>query len=122
MTDRVSFTVDVHLESPRPGYESAAAGQPDRTVAIVAVAGEVDLAAVGELRSTLSQVISGARQEVVVDLAAVEFIDASGVGALVGAAAEASRAGVPFRLQAPSPPAERVLNLARLEGGLGPDL
>jgi anti-sigma B factor antagonist len=54
-----------------------------------------------------------------VDLAAVEFIDASGVGALVGAAADAARAGVRFRLQAPSPPVERVLNLARLDGSLG---
>jgi anti-sigma B factor antagonist len=122
MTDRVPFTVDVQFEEPRPSSTRGGAGQPDCPVAIVAVAGEVDLATVGELRSILSQVISPARQEVVVDLAAVEFIDASGVGALVGAAAEASRVGVRFRLQAPSAPAERVLNLARLEGSLGPDL
>jgi anti-sigma B factor antagonist len=87
-------------------------------VAIVAVAGEVDLASVSELRSTLSRVITPPREEVVVDLAAVEFIDASGVGALVGAAAAAARAGVRFRLKAPSPQVERVLELARIEDGL----
>ena len=69
-----------------------------------------------------NRVIAPPRQEVVVDLAAVEFIDASGIGARVGAAAAAARAGVRFRLQAPSPPVERVLELARVDGGLVPGL
>ena len=108
MADRVPFAVDVRFERAHGG------------VAIVAVAGEVDLATVSELRSALNRVIAPPRQEVVVDLAAVEFIDASGIGALVGAAA--ARAGVRFRLKAPSPPVERVLELARADGGLVPGL
>jgi anti-sigma B factor antagonist len=110
MADRVPFAVDVRFERAHGG------------VAIVAVAGEVDLATVSELRSALNRVIAPPRQEVVVDLAAVEFIDASGIGALVGAAAAAARAGVRFRLKAPSPPVERVLELARADGGLVPGL
>jgi anti-sigma B factor antagonist len=106
MADRVPFAVDVRFERAPDG------------VAIVAVAGEVDLATVAELRSTLSRVIAPPREEVVVDLAGVEFIDASGLGALVGAAAAAARAGVKFRLTAPSPPVERVFELARIDDGL----
>jgi anti-sigma B factor antagonist len=109
MADRAPFAVDVFAEAPEG-------------VAIVAVAGEVDLATVGELRSTLDWVMAPPRAEVVVDLAAVEFIDASGLGALVGAAAAAARAGVRFRLQAPSPPVERVLELAGINDGLVADL
>jgi anti-anti-sigma factor len=87
-------------------------------VAVVVVAGEIDLSTVSKLRQTLAHVIAAPRQEVVVDLAAVEFIDASGVGVLVGAAGEAGRAGVKFRLRAPSPSVERVLDLAHLDGAL----
>src|SRR5438552_17384656 len=119
MADRVPLTVDVRFEEARRGDRHASAERAPDSVAIVAVAGEVDLATVSELRSALSQVIVPRCREVMVDLAAVEFIDASGVGALVGAAAAAARAGVRFRLQAPSPPVERVLGLARLDGSLG---
>jgi anti-anti-sigma factor len=88
------------------------------TAVVVAVAGEVDLSTVSELRQTLTEVIGPPRREVIVDLAAVDFIDAGGVGALVGAASEAARAGVKFRLQTPSPPVDRVLSLAKLDGSI----
>jgi anti-sigma B factor antagonist len=85
---------------------------------VVVVEGEIDISTMPELRQTLAKVIAQRREEVIVDLAAVEFIDASGVGVLVGAAGEAARAGVKFRLHAPSPPVERVLTLAQLDGSL----
>jgi anti-sigma B factor antagonist len=122
MADAIPFVVDVRVERARPSHQGPGAERPDNSVAIVAVAGEVDLATVPELRSTLSRVIASPHQEVVVDLAAVDFMDASGVGALVGAAAEAARRGVRFRLDAPSPSVARVLDLARLDGSLGLDL
>jgi anti-anti-sigma factor len=122
MADRVPFALDVRFERAHPDGPGASVGWTDDGVAIVVVAGEVDPATVSELRNTLSRVIAPPRQEVVVDLAAVEFIDASGVGALVGAAAAAGRAGVKFRLKAPSAPVERVLDLARLDGTLVTEL
>jgi anti-sigma B factor antagonist len=73
---------------------------------------------VPRLRQMLARVMAPPRAKVVIDLAAVEFIDASGVGMLVGAAAEAARADVKFRLHAPSPVVERVLDLAELDGVL----
>jgi anti-sigma B factor antagonist len=123
MADPVPFAVDVRFQRARRRYQDLGGGHPERGLVLVAISGEVDLATVPELRSALHRVISpstGEVEEVVVDLAAVEFIDASGVGALVGAAAEAARVGIRFRLQAPSPPVERVLSLARLDGSIDP--
>lgn len=111
MADRVPFAVEVRFEEGRRGPKSG-------SMAVVAVTGEVDLSTVPELRRRLTEAISAPRSEVVVDLAAVDFIDASGVGVLLGAAGEAARAGVPFRLHAPSPLVERVLNLTRVDGAL----
>jgi anti-sigma B factor antagonist len=128
MADRVPFALDVRFDGADFDGPDASAEllrdtvALDHTVAIVTVAGEVDLATVAELRSTLNRVMTAPRQEVVVDLAAVDFIDASGVGVLVGAAAAAARAGVKFRLKAPSPSVKRVLDLARLDGSLATEL
>jgi anti-sigma B factor antagonist len=86
--------------------------------AVVVVAGEIDLSSVPKLRDSLAYALASPRREVVVDLAGVEFIDASGVGVLVGAASEAARTGVKFRLRRPSPSVGRVLQLAHLDGTL----
>jgi anti-anti-sigma factor len=124
MADSVPFAVKVYFEEERPSDTSQAvdsAGPVKPGVTIVAVAGEVDLSAVPALRQRLTEVISPARGEVVVDLRAVDFMDASGVGALVRAAGEAARFGVRFRVRAPSPAVTRVLSLARLDGILDLD-
>ncbi len=122
MAEWVPFTVDVRVERAGTGHQDPEVDQTVEGVAVVVVAGEVDLATVPELRDALSRVIASVPRGVVVDLAAVEFMDASGVGALVGAATEAARTGVRFRLQAPSPPVAKVLNLAQLDGSLAVDL
>jgi anti-sigma B factor antagonist len=121
VSEAAPFAVHIHFPaagfSPSPPATSWAEGS-NAPVAVVVVAGEIDLSTMPELRLTLANVITPPREEVVVDLAAVEFIDASGVGVLVGAAGEAARAGVKFRLHAPSPAVERVLNLAKLDDSL----
>ena len=57
----------------------------DRGYAIVAVAGEVDIATVTRLRERLFELAASGRT-LVVDLDQVSFIDSSGLAALVGAA------------------------------------
>jgi anti-sigma B factor antagonist len=111
VADRVPFAVEVRFEEGRRGRKRG-------SMAVVAVTGEVDLSTVPELRRRLTEAISAPPSEVVVDLAGVDFIDASGVGVLLGAAGEAARAGVSFRVQSPSPLVERVLNLTRVDGAL----
>jgi len=82
--------------------------------ALVSLAGEVDLGAAPVLRKALLDPVMD-RRALVVDLAAVAYIDSSGIAALVeayqGARANATR----LVLAAPSPAVLRVLKLARLD-------
>ena len=60
---------------------------------LAAVAGEIDIATVAGLRERLVALAAGGRP-LVVDLDQVSFIDAAGLGALVGAAKRAAEHGV----------------------------
>jgi anti-anti-sigma factor len=80
---------------------------------IVRVSGDIDLAAVETLRGAVDQVRTfPASSAVVLDLAEVTFLDASGLGELVRPAAD--RADVVLRR--PSPPVCKVLELTGLTG------
>lgn len=65
----------------------------------LAVAGEVDLATAPQLRTALVQAVDAALppRQVVVDLAQVQFIDAVGLGVLVGCRNAALLAGIGFQ-------------------------
>jgi anti-sigma B factor antagonist len=77
------------------GFEVTTSPQADRTV--VALAGECDLSVAEELTSALLGAL-GEGREVVVDLAALQFLDSSGVHGLVTAYHAAKRDRVPLRL------------------------
>ena len=64
--------------------------------AIVAVAGEVDIATVTRLRERLFELAASGRT-LVVDLDQVSFIDSSGLAALAGAARRAAAHGASLR-------------------------
>ena len=81
----------------------------------VTLAGEIDLATSARLRRDLADAIVGA-STVVVDMASVEFIDASGIGALVSVADAARRRGATLWLVHPSPIVRRVLALLDRDG------
>ena len=53
--------------------------------AVLAVGGEVDVATAPRLREKLIELVNGGRHRIVVDLGAVEFLDSTGLGVLVGA-------------------------------------
>jgi anti-sigma B factor antagonist len=53
--------------------------------AIIAVAGEIDIATVPALRTALAALLADGARRLVVDLTAVGFIDSSGLNVLVGA-------------------------------------
>src|SRR5215472_8745235 len=52
---------------------------------VVTVAGEIDIATYGRLRAMLITAVDDGPGSVVVDMAAVEWIDSTGLGTLVGA-------------------------------------
>jgi anti-anti-sigma factor len=75
--------------------------------------GELDLAAAPELEARLAEVESGAPELIVVDMAAVGFIDSSGLRVLLGAAARARDGGWRFRLTTPRGQVSKLLELTR---------
>jgi anti-anti-sigma factor len=84
----------------------------------LAVAGQIDLDTAPILRRALAGALAelAIPPALVVDLSAVDFIDAAGIGVLVGVANRARRAGGGMALRAPSPTVVRVLALVGLTG------
>lgn len=85
---------------------------------VVSVRGEVDVATAPIVRGALTEVEARRRglgtPSVVVDLSGVTFIDACGLGVLVGAARSARGAGHALALRDPSPQVLRLLEMTRL--------
>jgi anti-sigma B factor antagonist len=52
---------------------------------VVAVTGEIDVYTAPSLRERLNELIADGHRDLVVDLTAVEFLDSTGLGVLVGA-------------------------------------
>lgn len=86
----------------RPGY------------VLVAAAGEIDISTVPRLRGVLRTVTAGGRR-VIVDLDQVSFIDATGLGALAGAAGRAAAAGGSLNVTAATPHIRRLLAITGLD-------
>ena len=86
----------------------------ENDVAVVSLAGDIDLESSPKVRATLLSCV-GLRKSVLVDMAAVSYIDSSGVASLVEAFQIAKNNKTSFGLAGVSLPAMRVLELARLD-------
>jgi anti-sigma B factor antagonist len=67
--------------------------QPQRETVEIIPAGELDLATVGHLQSELEKMIEVGFDRIVIDLRPVEFLDSTGLHALLSAQARAEREG-----------------------------
>lgn len=100
------------------GHNSAENGHNSADpVGIVTVSGEIDLASAPRLRQALVEVLHP-NSDAIVDLSGVAFVDASGIGVLVGAAHRACSMGGRLILRHPSRPVTRLLDLLDLDGAL----
>jgi anti-sigma B factor antagonist len=81
---------------------------------VVKLGGDIDMHASPAARATILQCIRD-NHPVVVDLAAVTYIDSSGIASLVEGLQAARAKRLEFGLFGASPAAMRVLKLARLE-------
>jgi anti-sigma B factor antagonist len=82
---------------------------------IVAVGGEVDMAAAPELRARLmSVVVEFAGRPVAVDLGGVGFVDSAGLGVLIGALRRITEAGGRMALVDLRPSVQRVFAITGL--------
>jgi len=81
------------------------------TSTVVTLEGDIDIQTAPSLRDTLADTPRGV---VVVDLSGVQFLDSSGVGALVGAAVDLREGGGTLRLACPPPRVQKVFRISRL--------
>ena len=96
---------------------SVSAGQSGNGCFVVSVRGELDLAAAESLWKELEPLIVP-EAVVVLDGTDMTFLDSSGLRVLLQAAKLAATTKAAFRLAAPQPPVQRVLELAGTAGFL----
>lgn len=82
---------------------------------LLVLAGRMDVVAAADLRIALAAALDHGSGDLTVDLAAVEGIDATGLGVLVGAHRLAGRSGRRLVLRDVPPAVARVLFVTRLD-------
>lgn len=82
---------------------------------LVALTGRLDVAAVADVRLVLHAEVDDGTGDLFLDASAIEAIDASGLGVLVGAHRRAGRAGRRLVVAEPSAVVRRMLHLTRLD-------
>ena len=80
--------------------------------------GELDLAAAPDLEARLAEAESRDPKLITVDMAAVGFIDSTGLRVLLGAAARARDGGWRFQISAPAEQVSKLLALTRSDAVL----
>jgi anti-sigma B factor antagonist len=87
---------------------------------VVEVKGRLDLTNVDTFRAAVLSTVAHGDTSVIVDFAALTFIDSSGLGALVGAYRQARDHGGDLRIVAPNPQVLDILTLMRIDRVLPP--
>lgn len=82
---------------------------------LVVLSGRLDVHAAADVRNALHEAVDRGTGELVLDLAALESVDASGLGVLLGAHRRAQRAGRCLVLADVPDPVGRMLFMTRLD-------
>ncbi|REE97339.1 STAS domain-containing protein [Thermomonospora umbrina] len=109
-------TVTTALSTPGRGpaeVSMPAPRRPGRTV--VALHGNLDIAAAPALREHLIGTLRHSARIMVVDLSEVAFCDTAGLAVLLGTQRRAQRLGVTLSLAAPRPQVAKLLRVTGLE-------
>lgn len=83
-------------------------------VVVLRPTGRLNMVIAPDFRKELHDLVASGEQRVVVDLSAVEFIDSSGLGALISGLKAARLAGGDLRIAAPNAQVLSVLELTNL--------
>jgi anti-sigma B factor antagonist len=89
-------------------------------IAIVEPRGRLNMVAAPRLRELIASLVEGGTAKIVVDLGSTEFIDSSGLGALISGLKTARQAGGDLRIAAPTAQVDTVLSLTNLNRVLQP--
>jgi anti-anti-sigma factor len=97
-----------------PGRDLPVAEHWADRVATVTVGGDIDMMTVSRLRDCLAAVVKKHPERLIIDLAAVGFLDTSAIHAFIQVR-HALPAGCPVVLRSPQPIVRRVLELTGLD-------
>ena len=81
---------------------------------VIKLGGELDAFSSRQLRHRLDEVIEGGRDDLVIDLAALDFIDSTALGVLIAALRQARLHGGDVRLRGVTSVAKRVFDVSGL--------
>lgn len=84
-------------------------------IAVLQCSGRLNMVSAPTFRESVTKVVGTGRSHVVVELSSVEFMDSSGLGALVGCLKATRQAGGDLRIAAPSEQVDMVLKLANMD-------
>lgn len=84
---------------------------------VVTPEGDIDMSTAAAMRAVLRQLVEqGDARHIDVDMAAVTFLDSSGLGMFVAAHRAATARGIRLRLRTPGPMVRMVLEVTNLDG------
>ena len=89
-------------------------------VVVIQPTGRLNMMAAPALRKQLNDLVESGGSRIVVDLSTTEFIDSSGLGALIAALKIARKSGGDLRIAAPTRQVCTVLELSNLDRILRP--
>lgn len=89
-------------------------------VVVLAVSGRLNLSSASRLKAEVDAGISNGDTRIVLDLSALDFIDSSGLGAVIGGLKTARQAGGDLRIANPGEQVLTVLGLTNLDRILRP--
>jgi anti-anti-sigma factor len=84
--------------------------------ASIRLVGELDVASAPALRDQIVRLVSEGRNRVVFDCAALDFIDSTGLGVLIGARARCLAANGAVELHGVKPALQRLLAVTGIDG------
>lgn len=96
----------------KPGFDSEFTG----TVLKIKLRGEIDHHSAAAVRVAIDEMIRSKRPcELVIDMSAVDFMDSSGLGLIMGRYNTMKEIGGSVTVADPTPATEKIMNLAGLE-------
>jgi anti-sigma B factor antagonist len=89
-------------------------------VAVLQLVGKLNMVSAGPLRKQIADLVEQGHSRVAIDLGEMEFLDSSGLGALISGLKSTRQAGGDLRIAAPNEQARLVLSLTGMERVLPP--
>jgi len=86
----------------------------DENLSILALAGRLDALLAREFKNKIAEQLDAGRRKLVLDMTAVDFIDSSGLGALVGSLKNVTKEQGEIRIAGLSPQVQTIFELTRL--------